>query len=175
MWGLAEHKKYTQIALLFLLLRSSDDGRSDDDSGQSGFSSFCEKANPWPTSERSDLLQIRNQEQICNNTRTLFNVRRNQEIQVISSPNSILIAQNPRLLYQLLGMEIHARSTKNNPSITQYDLRGSAKLPTSTEYSHRSLLLKILTSVQALIVSLALSQFHHNYNVLTNQYKHMKS
>lgn len=44
----------TQIALLFLLLRSSDDGRIDGDIGQSKFSSFCEKANPWPTSR--DLI-----------------------------------------------------------------------------------------------------------------------
>ena len=49
------------------------------------------------------------------------------------------------------------------------DLRGSARLSTSMGDLRHSLLLEIPIIVQALTVSLTLSQFHHHYNALTTQ------
>ena len=82
------------------------------------------------------------------------------------------------LSWVVLGMETHVRSTKQsiNHTINPRDigLHGSTRLPMSTGDSSHSLLLEIPIRVQALNVSLVLSQFHHKYNAFTAQYKYMK-
>ena len=81
--------------------------------------------------------------------------------------NNSVMDRNTRMIYETINL--HTDNSRDT------DLRGSARLPTSTRDSRCSLLLEIPTRVQALTVSLAFSQFHyHKYNALTTQYKYMK-